>query len=139
MTALSGQPGQAHGHAEALVAIRLGASAADAVAVIERLVAEDMLAHGTATIAAAAASRWGTEPAAALQALAAGRRLGAAFSAYELRTAAEEAEAELQVSPAADPAPSTTLSDLLMKRGVAEVTVDASEHHRGPGEPNQFG
>lgn len=81
---------------EAVVAVVLGSSAAEAATVVEVLLQADLLGHGTATVAAAAASRWGVELADALSAIAAGKALGATFSDYELRVAEQEGGMDLQ-------------------------------------------
>lgn len=81
---------------EAVVAVVLGSSAAEAATVVEVLLQADLLGHGTATVAAAAASRWGVELADAMSAIAAGKALGATFSDYELRVAEQEGGMDLQ-------------------------------------------
>lgn len=75
---------------------RLGATDAEAQRAIEVLEAAGLLVHGLAVIAVVAAARAGTEPLDALRAMAAGEPPPGEISDYELRVAAEEAEAELQ-------------------------------------------
>lgn len=78
------------------VAVVLGATRAHAEVVVQMLLDEGMLSHGVATVAGAAAARWGIEIRDALREMAAGRGVGGSFSDYELRVGREEAEADLE-------------------------------------------
>lgn len=80
------------------VAVVLGCSPEQAATVVDALSAAQVLCHGVATTAAAAAARWGVEIEVALGHIAGGRALGEMFSDYELRAGQQEAESELHQS-----------------------------------------
>lgn len=77
------------------LAVVLGASREGAAVVVEALAAGGVLGHGVVVIAAVRAARTGVELTAAVAALAAGDPPPTDMSDYELRTAAEEAAADL--------------------------------------------
>ncbi len=76
----------------------LGASADEAATVVDLLADKDLLTHGVAVVAAAAAVRWGVELTEAVKGLAGGRALHGRFSDYELRFGREEAESDLETA-----------------------------------------
>jgi hypothetical protein len=90
--ATSPDPAHEAAHAEARA---LGASPVEAETVIARLAEAGLLRHGLAVVAVVAAARGGVEPIDALRAIASGSPLPQGISDYELRVAAEEADAEL--------------------------------------------
>lgn len=117
---------------EAVVAVVLGSSAAEATTVVEVLLQADLLGHGTATVAAAAASRWGVELADALSAIAAGKALGATFSDYELRVAEQEGGMDLQdaLEQLDDVAAVVSTQSKLFEAGLPPLAVvTASPYH----------
>ncbi len=126
---------------EVEVAVVLGATRAQAVAVTRALVGEGLLEHGVAVIAGAVASRWGIDIPDALRAIADGREVGRAFSDYELRVGREEAESDLEDAWASrdpgDPAWSrlrggaefVAESDVTVDEALVEAAVPASVHH----------
>jgi hypothetical protein len=77
------------------VGVLLGADARSAAAAVAALRAADVLADGLAVHGLVIASRTGTDLPGAIAAIAAGDRLGGAWSDYERRAAWEEAEEEL--------------------------------------------
>lgn len=77
------------------LAVVLGVPPDRAPAVITALAAEGLLQHGIVVVAAVHAARSGIELADAARALASGTPLPQGVSDYELRTAAEEADADL--------------------------------------------
>lgn len=74
----------------------LGAPSDRSAAVVDALARAGVLQHGVVVVAAVLAARTGVEVADAVRALAAGQAPPADMSDYELRTAAEEAEADLR-------------------------------------------
>lgn len=125
--------GKVDSRTEAVVGVLLGASSEDAATVVELLIQAGLLRHGTATIATAAASRWGVEVADALHALGQGRSLGATFSDYELRVAQEEAQVELadalQQTRDGPRQRISTERNKLEAVGPTPAVVPASPHH----------
>ena len=81
---------------ERAVAEVLGATPAQATAVVDQLADAGLLAHGVVVMAAVAAARWGIELPDAVVAMAEGRAVPEGLSDYELRTAAEEGEADVE-------------------------------------------
>lgn len=79
------------------VGVLLGASRDAAAVAVERLQEAGRLPDGLALVALLHAARRGTDAAGAVAELAAGKPLPEAWSDYELRAAAEEAEEDLRV------------------------------------------
>ncbi|CAN5401280.1 hypothetical protein BH23ACT9_BH23ACT9_13500 [soil metagenome] len=82
--------------AEQALAEVLGATPEQAEDLVRALSDVGLLTHGVLVVAGVGAARWGVELTDAVAALVQGRALPEAISAYELRTAGEEAEADLQ-------------------------------------------
>ncbi|MEE8603680.1 hypothetical protein [Euzebya tangerina] len=122
---------------EVAVGRLLGLDDEAARAVVSTLEDQGWLTHGVATVSTALAARWGVEMAAAARDVADGRRLGAAFSDFELRAAAEEAESDLvelvaSYSPADDSSGSHG-TDRKEWSSASELT--RSPFHVGPTTP----